>query len=362
MMMRSIVLLFALCLAPYSILAQNTLYVRTSGSDAADGTSEGKAKKTLQAAVKAASGGDIIDIGPGTFDGASIDRPIVLQGANANYEIARWDAPTVIGSTITLTPSASGGAITLVGLQFGAITPLAGTCENANITIYNCKFVASRPISTAGTNWAELFLTASIFDGKAEGPKATAVSTPAVIGGDVAVMVIRENMFRNYGKSAVDIAGKGQVVRISYNEFASCNSTADQASAAVKIDASLIEQEVTLEKSLFTSCAVSVSVSGTLTGKTVAVQNNSFRATPKSVPAIRNTSATPLNATCNAFNVPTKDKDKPLAAEVIARSLRQLVTGPVTISPTNLDARDVDGDAIGYEPDKAAACASEVKE
>lgn len=362
MMMRSIVLLFALCLAPCSILAQNTLFVRTSGSDAADGSSEGRAKKTLQSAVKAAQAGDIIDVGPGTFDGTSIDRPVVIQGANASYALAQWDVPTVIGSTLSLTPAASGGAITLVGLQFGAITPLAGACANANITIYNCKFVASRPIATAGTEWAELFLTASLFEGKAEGPKATAVSTPAVSGGDVAVMVIRENMFRSYARSAIEIAGKGQVVRISYNEFASCNSSADVASAAVKIDATSIEQEVTVEKSLFTSCAGSVSVAGTLTGKTVAVQNNSFRATPKNVPAIRNTSATPLNASCNAFNVPTKDKDKPLAAEIIARSLRQLVMGSVTISPTNLDARDVDGDAIGYEPDKAAACASDVKE
>lgn len=362
MTMRSIFLLFALCLAPYSILAQSTLYVRAGGNDASDGSTEGQAKKTLKAAIKAAQSGDIIDVGPGTFDGASIDRAVVIQGANASYALGQWDVPTVIGSTLNLMPSASGGAITLVGLQFGSITPLAGACQNANITIYNCKFIASRPIATAGTDWAELFLTASLFEGKADGPKASSVTTPAVSGGDVAVMVIRENMFRNYGKSALDIAGKGQIVRISYNEFASCNTSADPASAAVKFDASGIEQEITVEKSLFTSCAGSVSVSGTLTGKTIAVQNNCFRETLKNIPAIRNASETPLNATCNAFNVPTKDKEKPLSADVIRTSILKLVSGQVTISPTNLDARDVDGDAIGYEPDKTAACASQVKD
>jgi hypothetical protein len=126
----------------------------------------------------------------------------------------------------------------------------------------------------------------------------------------------------------------------------------------VRCDASKIEQEVTIENSLFTGCAPSVVVSGTIAGKTVAVKRNSFRQTPANAVAVKNLAPTALDATCNAFNVPTKDKDKPLDMDVIAASIRKLVTGSVTISPTNLNTSDADGDAIGFEPEKDAACAT----
>ena len=362
-MIRSLVFALALCLAPFTVMSQTVIYVRSNGADASDGTSESTAKKSIQAAVSAAQAGDIIDVGPGTFAGATIDRAVVLQGANANYDIAKWDTSTVISSTLKLTSSAAGAAVTLVGLQFGPIVPLAGSAENANLTIYNCKFLGSQPINTKGTKWGELFLTASIFDALLPGAKSGSQGAPtALIGGDVGVAVIRENAFRNYSKSAIDIAGVGQVVRVSYNEFLGCNASKDNDHAAVRIDASAIEQEVTVENSLFTSCATSVSISGTIAGKAVVVQRNSFRQTPTGGIAVRNSAPSILNASCNAFNVPTKEKEKPLEKDAIAASIKKLVSGAVQLSPTNLDASDVDGSAIGYEPEKSAVCGSELPE
>lgn len=348
-------LLLLLVSAP--MLAQGTFYVRVSGNDANNGQSESAAKKTLQSAVSAAKAGDIIDVGPGSFAGATLDKGLVIQGSNANYDIARWDAPTVMTSTVTLGQAAAGASVTLVGLQFGQITPLAGTAENANITIYNCKMLGSKPIITTGTKWAELFLTASVLDGKMEGAKPGAPSaTTAVVLGDVGVAVIRENVLRNYTKSAIDVAGAGQIVRISYNEFTSCNSSADAAHAAVRINASGIAEEILVENSLFTSCATSVSVAGTISGKTVAVQRNSFRLTPANAAAIRNSAPTALDATCNTFNVPTKDKDQPLSEEIIKASVVKLTTGNVSVSPSNYNSSDADGDAIGFEPVKTTEC------
>ncbi len=315
----------------------------------------------MQAAVKAAQSGDIIDVGPGSFAGAKLDKGLVIQGANATYDIARWDVPTIITSPLNFTSSASGAILTIVGLQFGEVSPISGSAPGANITIYNCKFFGSKPIVTTGLQWAELYVTASIFEARPVGSK-TATAATAISGGDVGVAVIRENVFRGFIRSAIDCAGPGQIIRVSYNEFTGCNASADPSQAAVRIDASKIEQEITVEKSLFIACAGSVAIAGNIAGKTAAVQYNSFRETPRSSVAIRNTSPEPLTATCNAFNVPTTDREKPLAADAIAKSIRQLVRGPVMFSPANLDARDVHTDAIGYEPDAAAACASVIAE
>lgn len=362
-MIRSLVLALALCLAPFTLWSQTVIYVRANGADANDGASESTSKKSIQAAVSRAQAGDIIDIGPGTFAGAVIDKAVVLQGANANYDIARWDTSTVISSTLKLNASAASAAVTLVGLQFGPIVPLAGTAENANITIYNCKFLGSQPISTKDTKWAELFLTASVFEAIAPGAKQGSQGAPtAIVGGDVGVAVIRENAFRNYAKSAIDLSGACQIARVSYNEFSGCNATKDNAHAAIRVDVSGIEQELTIENSLFTSCATSVAVSGTIAGKAVTVQRNSFRQTPSGSVAVRNSASSVLNASCNAFNVPTKEKEKPLDQEVIAASIKKLVSGSVQVSPTNLDATDADGAAIGYEPEKTSACGSSLPE
>jgi hypothetical protein len=358
-MIRPLITISLLLMFSVTSWAQGTVYVRATGNDANDGLSESTAKKTLQSAAAAAQSGDIVDVGPGTFAGATLKKGLVIQGSNANYDIARWDAPTVITSTITLGQAAAGASVTLVGLQFGQITPLAGTAENANITVYNCKMLGSKPIVTTGTKWAELFLTASILDGKSEGAKpGSATATTAIVAGDVGVTVIRENVIRNYSKSAIDVAGAGQIIRVSYNEFTSCNSSADADHAAVRINASGIQEEILVENSLFTSCATSVSVAGTISGKTLAVQRNSFRRTPGEVAAIRNTSATTLEATCNAFNVPTKDKDQPLSAETIQASIKKLTAGAVTVNPTLADSSDSDGDAIGFEPVKTSDCRS----
>lgn len=359
-MIRPLITISLLLMFSVTSWAQGTVYVRATGNDANNGQSETAAKKTLQSAVAAAQAGDIIDVGPGSFAGATLDKGLVIQGSNANYDISRWDAPTVITSTVTLGQAAAGASVTLVGLQFGQITPLAGTAENANITVYNCKMLGSKPIVTTGTKWAELFLTASVLDGKVEGAKPGApTATTAVVTGDVGVAVIRENVLRNYSKSAIDVAGTGQIVRVSYNEFTSCNSSADAAHAAVRINASGIQEEILVENSLFTSCATSVSVTGTISGKTVAVQRNSFRLTPASVVAIKSSAPTALDATCNAFNVPTKEKDQPLSQEIIKASVIKLTTGNVTVSPTIDDGTDADGDAIGYEPVKGKACATQ---
>ena len=360
-MVRPLILIALALTVSFNALAQGTVFVRSSGNDANDGSTESSAKKTIQAAVKVAQSGDIIDVGPGSFSGASLDKGLVLQGSNANYDIARWDVPTVITSTLTLDAKAAGASITLIGLQFGSITPLAGTAENAMITIYNCKFLGSKPIITTGAKWAELFFTASVLDGKSEGAKPGAASaTTALVLGDVGVAVFRENVVRNYAKSAIDVAGSGQIVRISYNEFTSCNSSVDVAHATVRIEASAVQEEVTVENCLFTSCATSVSVSGTISGKSVTVQRNNFLRSPAVVPVIRCTSPTALNATCNTFNVPTKERDQPLSKQVISAAIAKLVTGNISVSPANIGATDKDGTSIGYEPIAEEACAFEL--
>ncbi|MBU3699775.1 MAG: hypothetical protein FGM33_07175 [Candidatus Kapabacteria bacterium] len=359
-MVRPLILIALALTFSFNALAQGTVYVRAAGSDSNDGTTESSAKKTIQAAVKVAQSGDIIDVGPGSFAGASLDKGLVLQGSNANYDIARWDVPTVITSTVSLDSKAAGASVTLIGLQFGGITPLAGRAENAMITIYNCKFIGSKPIITSGTNWAELFFTASILDGKPEGAKQDAATATALVLGDVGVVVFRENVIRNYAKSAIDVAGSGQIVRISYNEFSLCNSSVDVAHAAVRIEASAIQEEMTVENCLFTSCATSVSVAGTISGKTVSVQRNSFLRSPAVTPVIRCTSPTALNATCNAFNIPTKEKGQPLSKQAISAAITKLATGNISTSPTNIGATDKDGTSIGYEPIAEEACAFEL--
>lgn len=366
-------LIFVFLLAQSLGIAQNTIFVRSAGNDTNSGSTESAAKKTIVAAVAAAEAGDIIDIGPGLFTGGKLSKGVVLQGANANYDIARWDKSTVITSTIDISSTGSGAVITLVGLEFGAGTPLAGTAENASITIYNCKFLGSAPIVTKGSKWAELFLTASILDGQPDVKADTAkpgkskgavaaqtsrakVSESALVGGDVGVLVFRENIVRNYGRSAIDLSGSGQIVRISYNEFSTCNSSGDSAHAAIRLEVSGIEQEATVENCLFTSCATSVAVSGNNTQKQVRVFRNSFRKTPDARVALRSGTVASLEAPCNAFNVLAIDGDKAGEPDAMKKLVQRLISGPASIEPMNISGIDKDGDSIGFEPDAASGC------
>jgi len=345
------------------LLSQVTIFVRTSGSDSNDGTSESTAKRTIAAAVASANSEDIIDVGEGTFAGASINKSLLLQGANANNALERWSTPTVLSSPLILNESTPGVVITFVGLQFGAVVPVGGRCPNANVTIYNCKFIGSKPLATTQTGWAELFLTASTFEAKADGTKpGSATAHTALVLGDVGVTVVRENTFKDFSMSAIDCLGSGQILRIGYNEFTNINLSKEPTHAAIRIDASGFDQEVTVENSLFTSCATSVSVSGTISGKTVSVQRNSFRKTPVGSVAIRNLAPTALDATCNAFNVQQREREKPLDPKQVTASVRKLLTGAVTFSPTNLDATDSNGESIGFEPDNQKGCDATLSE
>jgi hypothetical protein len=353
-------------------MAQTTLYVRTGGNDVSDGLSEASAKRTIVGAGIAAQAGDIIDVGPGAFAGGKLAKGVVIQGANANFDIARWDASTIITSTIDLGNVGANAVITLVGLEFGAITPLAGKAANANITIYNCKFLGSKPIVLTGLGWGEMFFTASVLDGqpepaKVESTKVPAAKLPAMAasalqGGDVGLLIFRENRVRNYAKSAIDVSGSSQILRLSYNEFTNCNASGDSMHAAVRIDVSDIAQEVTVENSLFTGCATAVATTGVVGDKPVVVRRNNFRQTPEKSPVLRTAPSTVIGAPCNAFHVPYKDGDTPLGADVIEKAIMKLVRGPVSVSTPNLAGNDADGDAIGFEPEKSAGCPSEVSE
>jgi hypothetical protein len=61
-----------------------TIHVTTSGNDANDGFSQGKPKKTIQAAVNAARNGDTVLVGDGTYSGkvSTIGKSITLQSVN----------------------------------------------------------------------------------------------------------------------------------------------------------------------------------------------------------------------------------------------------------------------------------------
>lgn len=75
-------LLLAFALIANTLFA-GTYYVRSTGNDANDGLSIANAKATIQAAVNAASTGDVIDIGDGTYaENLSITKGLTINGPN----------------------------------------------------------------------------------------------------------------------------------------------------------------------------------------------------------------------------------------------------------------------------------------
>ncbi|MBU3742677.1 MAG: hypothetical protein FGM24_10395, partial [Candidatus Kapabacteria bacterium] len=125
-----------------SLYAQTTYYVRDGGDDAADGLTPGTALATIQAAVNLANmPGDVVDVGPGNFDGAALNYDATIFGANAYTPWDQWGPETRITSSFII-----GGFATVVleGLTFDAnMSPLGYNYYYGypnRLTISNCLF------------------------------------------------------------------------------------------------------------------------------------------------------------------------------------------------------------------------------
>ena len=93
-------ILFSLTISLFSSLdAQNIVYVSTSGSNAANGSSQGQALATLSAAITQANNGDTIKFLAGEYNintSTSLDQglldSIVIMGAGKDQTIFNGDS------------------------------------------------------------------------------------------------------------------------------------------------------------------------------------------------------------------------------------------------------------------------------
>lgn len=93
----------------------DTIYVRSGGNDANDGSTELLAKATIQAGINAADAGDVVDIGPGTFtEDVTINDAITVRGTSA--------ASTIIVGPIGVGVSAHTVNITAAGAELRDVT------------------------------------------------------------------------------------------------------------------------------------------------------------------------------------------------------------------------------------------------
>ncbi len=87
---RSAALSLALFLCAGMLAHAATWYVRTTGSDANNGTSAGTAFATIQKAINEAANGDVIDVGAGTFaptTTTTVNKQVTIDGAGEGTTI-----------------------------------------------------------------------------------------------------------------------------------------------------------------------------------------------------------------------------------------------------------------------------------
>lgn len=142
-----------------------TIYVRTTGNDGNSGASAALAKLTIANAIAAASNGDVIDIGPGTYNqggtALSINKDITLSGpfpTTTGYGPTRFNAgftqagnpgeAIITGSIgfalITIDPAASN--VTIQGLTItnnSAGDLIRDNVAGVNLTLLNNRFAFS---------------------------------------------------------------------------------------------------------------------------------------------------------------------------------------------------------------------------
>lgn len=346
-----LLLLSILCLSE-SAMAQKIVYVRAAGNDASDGSTETSANRTIQGALQDAVAGDILDVGPGTFEGATIPFAVTMKGANSGAELARWTAPTLMKSPFVLSKGDVPIEVTFDGITFGQITPVTGKSPNAIVSISNCVFNASKPLTTEGLEWSELVVVGCVFNAKVK--DVAAVSDRAVVASGVSVAYLAESYYKDYTKTAVSMQGVLRMAKLQYNEFTNCNSSGAQDCAAIRFDLDNQEPEVEIHKNLISNCKHGIQTSGDVAGKSVSVQFNTFISIPTSFAAIAHKGTGPLNATCNAIQLPKTDR--PLERDAMQQAFSKLFIGEIDAFPLNDKAEDVDGSAVGFEPRKDQEC------
>lgn len=326
--------------------AQKIIFVRAGGNDASDGSSESLANKTIQGALQDAVLGDIIDVGAGTFDGAMIPFSITIKGANSGAEMSHWAAPTLMKSPFTLAASETPVEATFDGITFGQITPVTGKSPNAIVSVSNCVFNVSKPLTTEDTDWSELVVVGCVF--KAKVKDVSAVAEHAVIADRVSVAYLAETLYSDYTKSAVHLKGVTRLAKLQYNEFTNCNSSGAANNGAVVFDLDGQDTEVEIQKNLMTNCRNGIQTSGNVAGKMISVQYNKFVGIPTSFTAIAHTGTGPLNATCNAIQLPPTEP-KP-ERSVLQETFTKLFVGQIDAFPLNDGAEDAETNAVGFEP------------
>jgi hypothetical protein len=343
---RFVVLLGLFILVSTTAHAQKIVYVRMQGNDASDGLSESAANGTIEGALVDAEPGDIVDVGPGLFEGADVRFSVSIRGANSGADITRWGEPTVIKSPLTLGAGENPVELSCDGVTFRQTVPVNGKSPNAVVSLSNCMFNASKTLSTEGLQWGELVVIGCVF--KATMKDVSLVTERALNVNGLSVAYLAESSYLGYSKEAIRIASIDRLLKVQYNEITDCNTSATSGSAGLVADLSGLDNEVEIQKNLITNCKNGIQISGNVSGRPISVQFNKIVRIPTGFQAIIHTGTGQLQATCNAVVLPETELKKDRAAQIDAYS--KLFSGPIDVFPLNDKAEDEDGSAIGFEP------------
>lgn len=350
-----------------ALLAQKTIYVRTDGNDADDGLTEATAKVTLAAAIDAAANADndVIDMGPGNFAGATFAKDVVIRGANANATIGGWGDETVITSTLDYGNS----TVSVEGVAFNAITPVAST---RYINVSNCVFRESNTISLSyGTAGFEVRFTACAFDGDINDGGGVTVGnaisvqpngTPNMCDfAGLMSLTVLETTFTDYQNGPISATGY-KLASIKNCEFSNCNTSETGTVAAVSLNpynglascnqANLNGKDIgdaSVMNNRFEGCRNALRVfngdgnAGTWVFQPV-VQYNLFRNTPTGYYALW-VDKIDVNSTYNSFGASSGNIIRDY------ESIRDITRGHGGYGPYMTSDFDTDNGAIGYQPD-----------
>jgi uncharacterized protein (DUF2141 family) len=335
---RTLFVLVGIIVTAASLSAQTTYYVRDGGSGTQDGTSEANAAATLDDddIIAVLEDGDVIDVGPGTFDPATFGVGVHIAGNNAGY--ANWGQdPTVLG-TITLNGEVE-QTVTFEGVQWNVGVPVQVTVNNTNaiVTIANCRFTGSSKIDATRTDnrWKELYINDCQFDGD-----ETAASAVGAVNLDI--VNLGENTFSNYTGSAVVFEGaSGSSITIDYNSFTDNTGASTDGAVSFKANAGITTAKI--QNNIFNNNYNGVVISSGTVPSTLTVQYNKFTNTASGYYAVKNSGSGTLTATCNNYGTDNLS-DRP------GSTVRSLLSGSVTALPYNLDGVDDNGGDIGFEP------------
>ena len=159
-----------------SLIAFSVLGASAAGADAASLCvgSGAHCLTSIQAAIDAANDGDVIHIGPGTFEGGiTIDRSVKLIGAGAGVTVIRGGGPVVtIGvAGAPSEPTVSIRGVTITG-GLNSSSPAPFSARGGGIDV---------PAGANGAPGATVVIADSVVSGNRAAPEATFPSPSGVI-------------------------------------------------------------------------------------------------------------------------------------------------------------------------------------